>query len=114
MRTTLFTPVLRNVKRLLPLLPIMVPILVVAVLASQLGRLPVARDFIASMQSVEGEWWAVPLFFVAYALFALLLLPVGLLSAIAALVWGWKFGGTMDVVACTVAALPPFFLARSG
>jgi uncharacterized membrane protein YdjX (TVP38/TMEM64 family) len=86
----------------------------VAVLASQLERLPAVRVFIASMQSVEGEWWAVPLFFAAYALFALFLLPVGLLSAIATLVWGWKLGATMDLLACTVAALPPFFLARRG
>ena len=105
---------LNNIKRLLPLLAIVVPIMAVAVLASQLERLPVVRDLIVSMQSVEGEWWAVPLFFVVYAVFALLLLPVGLLSAIAALVWGWKFGGAMDVLACTFAALPPFFLSRRG
>jgi uncharacterized membrane protein YdjX (TVP38/TMEM64 family) len=105
---------LRNLRRLLPLLVIVVPIMAVAVLASQLERLPAVRVFIASMQSVEGEWWAVPLFFAAYTLFALFLLPVGLLSAIATLVWGWKLGAAMDLVACTVAALPPFFLARRG
>ena len=105
---------LNKIRRLLPLLAIVVPIMAVAVLASQVQRLPVVRELITALQSVNQEWWALPLFFIVYALFALFLLPVGLLSAMAALVWGWKFGGTMEVVACTVAALPPFFLARGG
>jgi uncharacterized membrane protein YdjX (TVP38/TMEM64 family) len=110
MRTTLFT----FTRRLLPLLAIAVPIMVVAVLASRLEHLPQVRSFIASMQSVDGEWWAVPLFLVAYGLFALFLLPVGLLSALAALVWGWRIGGAIDLAACTLASLPPFLLARGG
>ena len=114
MRMTLFTRVLSAARRLLPLLVVAVPAMVVAVVASQLGRLPEVRGFLASMQSVEGEWWAVPLFLAAYVLFALLLLPVGLLSAVAAVIWGWKLGGALDLAACTLAALPPFFLARGG
>lgn len=105
---------LNNIRRLLPLAAIVVPIMVVAALASQLEKLPQARAFIAAMHSVQGEWWAMPLFFVLYALFALLLLPVGLLSATAALVWGWKVGGSLDLAASTLAALPPFVLARGG
>ena len=105
---------LKQIRRLLPLLAIVIPIMAVALLASQLERLPQVRAFIASMQSLDGEWWAVPLFVLAYAVFALFLLPVGLLSATAALVWGWKVGGAIDLLACTLAALPPFFLARSG
>lgn len=100
--------------RFLPLLAIAVPIMVVAVLATRLEQLPAVRGFIASVQSVDGEWWAVPLFLAVYALFAMFMLPVGLLSAIAALVWGWKVGGAIDLVACTLSALPPFFLARGG
>ena len=114
MRMTLFTRVLSAARRLLPLLVVAVPAIVVAILASQLGRMPEVRGFLASLQSVEGEWWAVPLFLAAYVLFALLLLPVGLLSAVAAVIWGWKLGGTLDLAACTLAALPPFFLARGG
>ncbi len=110
MRTTLFT----YARRLLPLLAIAVPIMVVAVLASRLEHLPQVRSFIVSMQSIDGEWWAVPLFIVVYALFAIFLLPVGLLSALAALVWGWKVGGAIDLAACTLSALGPFFLARGG
>ncbi|MDP9192010.1 MAG: VTT domain-containing protein [Acidobacteriota bacterium] len=110
MRKTLFT----FTRQLLPLLVIAVPIMVVAVLASRVEHLPQVRSFIASMQSAGGEWWAVPLFFVAYGLFALFLLPVGLLSALAALVWGWRIGGFIELVACTLSALPPFLLARGG
>lgn len=110
MRKTLFT----FTRRLLPLLVIAVPIMVVAVLASRLEHLPQVRSFIVSMQSVDGEWWAVPLFLVAYGLFALFLLPVGVLSALAALVWGWRIGGAIDLAACTLSALPPFLLARGG
>lgn len=114
MRTTLFTSVLSRVRRLLPLLAIAVPIVVVAVLATRLGELPAVRAAITSMQRVADDWWAVPLFVVAYAIFALLLLPVGLLSAMSALVWGWKLGGAIDLLACTLSALPPFLLARGG
>jgi uncharacterized membrane protein YdjX (TVP38/TMEM64 family) len=114
MRTTVFTLGPPLVRRLLPLLAIAVPIVAVAVLATQLGDLPLVRVVIIDLQSVSGEWWAVPLFFLAYACFALFLLPVGLLSATGALVWGWKLGGAIDLAAATLAALPPFFLARGG
>jgi uncharacterized membrane protein YdjX (TVP38/TMEM64 family) len=110
MRTTLFI----RMRRVLPLLAIAAPILVVAVLASRLERLPEVRSFITTVQSIDSEWWSVPLFVGAYVLFALFLLPVGLLSAIAALVWGWKVGGAIDLIACTLSSLPPFFLARGG
>lgn len=110
MRTTLFT----SARKLLPLLAIAVPILIVAVLASRIGQLPEVRSFIASVQGMDSQWWTVPLFFLIYAVFAMFLLPVGLLSAVAALVWGWKVGGLMDLAACTIAALPPFLLARGG
>jgi len=110
MRTTLFT----SARRLAPLLAVAVPVMLVALFASRLEQVPQVRELIASMRSVDGEWWAVPLFLCTYALFATFLLPVGLLSAIAALVWGWKVGGAIDLLACTLSALPPFLLARSG
>jgi uncharacterized membrane protein YdjX (TVP38/TMEM64 family) len=114
MRRTSFTPVLRLARRLLPLLPIVLPIIAVALVATRLGELPAVRAAIGSMQSVSGEWWAVPAFVVAYACFALFLLPVGLLSATGVLVWGWQMGGAIDLIACTISALPPFLLARGG
>ncbi|HYC62776.1 MAG TPA: VTT domain-containing protein [Thermoanaerobaculia bacterium] len=111
MREALFTP---RVRRLLPLLAVAVPIIAVAIAATRLGDLPAVRAVLTSLRSVAGEWWAVPLFVVAYVVFALLLLPVGLLSATGVLVWGWKFGGALDLVSATIAALPPFLLARGG
>jgi uncharacterized membrane protein YdjX (TVP38/TMEM64 family) len=114
MRMTSFTPAMSLVRRLLPLLAIVVPILVVAVVATRLGELPAVRAAIASMQGVADEWWAVPLFIATYACFAIFLLPVGLLSATGVLVWGWQMGGAIDLLACTISALPPFLLARGG
>lgn len=102
------------VKRFLPLLAIVVPIVVVALLATRLGDLPAARAAIAALRSAAGEWWAVPLFVVAYALFTIFLLPVGLLSAAAALTWGWKVGATIELLTLTPASVVPFLLARRG
>jgi uncharacterized membrane protein YdjX (TVP38/TMEM64 family) len=110
MHPTLFT----RARRFLPLIAIAVPIVIVAIVATRLGDLPQVRAAIGSMRAVSGEWWAVPLFLIAYALFAMFLLPVGLLSVTGVLVWGWKVGGTLDLVACTLAAMPPFLLARGG
>jgi uncharacterized membrane protein YdjX (TVP38/TMEM64 family) len=110
MRTALFI----RIRRLLPLLAIALPIIAVALVATRLGELPLVRAAIVSLQSVSDEWWAVPLFVATYACFALFLLPVGLLSATGVLVWGWKLGGALDLAACTLSALPPFFLARGG
>lgn len=114
MRMTSFTPRLPLVRRLLPLLAVVVPIVAVAIVATRLGELPAVRAAILSMRSVSDEWWAIPLFVAAYACFALFLLPVGLLSATGVLVWGWKVGGAIDLAACTLSALPPFLLARGG
>jgi len=91
---------------------IALPIVVAAILLSNLQRLPFAAELIAGLRAAATEWWAVPLFIALYALFALLLLPVGLLSAAAALAWGWKVGGAIELVTCTLVALVPFQLAR--
>lgn len=103
-----------RVRGLLPLLGIFVPVVAVAFVATRIGDFPAARAAVETMRAGAGEWWAVPLFVVLYALFALLLLPVGLLSAAAAVMWGWKLGGTIELVTSVVTALPPFFLARRG
>ena len=91
---------------------IALPIVVAAILLSNLQRLPFAAELIAGLRAAATEWWAVPLFIALYALFALFLLPVGLLSAAAALAWGWKLGGAIELVTCTLVALVPFQLAR--
>jgi uncharacterized membrane protein YdjX (TVP38/TMEM64 family) len=101
-------------RRFLPLIAIAVPIVIVALVATRLADLPAVQAVMTTLRGVAHEWWAIPLFLLVYAAFALLLLPVGLLSATGVLVWGWKVGGALDLIACTFAALPPFLLARGG
>jgi uncharacterized membrane protein YdjX (TVP38/TMEM64 family) len=103
-----------RLRRFLPLAAIFLPIVAVAMVATQLGDMPAARSAIAMMQSAAGEWWAVPLFVVAYTLFTVFLLPVGLLSAAAALMWGWKLGAAIELATLSAASLLPFVLARRG
>lgn len=66
------------------------------------------------MQQTASEWWAIPLFVVLYIAFSVFLLPVGLLSATAAVAWGWQFASIIELVTCTVAAVVPYELARRG
>lgn len=103
-----------RIRGFLPLLTIIIPIIAVAFVATRLGDFPAARAAVETMRAGAGEWWAVPLYVALYTLFVAFFLPVGLLSAAAALTWGWKVGGTIELVTCTVAALLPFFIARRG
>ncbi len=103
-----------RIRGLWPLLSITLPIVVVAILATRLHDIPVAREVVETMRSGADEWWAVPLFMAVYTLFVIFLLPLGLLSAAAALTWGWKVGGAIELVTCTLAALVPYFIARRG
>lgn len=101
-------------RRFLPLAAVAAPIVAVAFLATRLGDFPAARAAIATVQSAAGEWWAIPLFVIAYTLFTIFLLPVGLLSAAAAVTWGWKLGATVELITLSFASLIPFLLARRG
>lgn len=56
--------------------------------------------------------WAIPAFLLAYVVFNLLLIPPGFLSAAAALMWGWKMGGMIELGVATLAAFPPYLLSR--
>jgi uncharacterized membrane protein YdjX (TVP38/TMEM64 family) len=101
-----------------PLIPFLLivalPIVAVAIAATWLQDAPLFAELVARARAAAGEWWSVPLFIVLYALFTLVLLPVSPLSIAAALAWGWKAGGAIELIACTLAALPPFELARRG
>ena len=99
---------------LVPLLTITLPIVLVAVLATRLHDWPAARAVVETMRAGAGEWWAVPLFVVLYTVCVIFLLPLGLLSAAAALTWGWQVGGTIELLTCTVSALVPYAIARRG
>lgn len=99
----------------LPFLAVVaVPVILASILLAKMQGWAIAADLIAAIREMAREWWAVPLFLILYALFALLLIPVGVLSAAAALAWGWEIGGTLELIACTIAALPPFAIARRG
>ena len=105
---------LTRLRRFLPLAAVVVPIVAVAFVATRLGDFPAIRSIIAAMQGAAGEWWSVPLFALAYTLFTVFLLPVGLLSAAAALMWGWKLGAAIELATLSAASLIPFLLARRG
>ena len=99
-------------RNLLPfILLVALPIVVVTLL---LQRVPFAAEWIAAIREYGREWWAIPLFAVLYALFALLLLPLAPLSVAAALTWGWKIGGAIELVACVIGSIAPYHLARGG
>lgn len=88
------------------------PIAAVAFLLSRLGGTDTAAALILELKRVAGQWWAIPAFVAAYVLFCVFLLPVGILSAAAAVAWGWKLGGAIELVTCTFAALVPYALAH--
>lgn len=104
----------RRARGLLPLAAIVLPIALVALVATRLGDFPAVRAAIESMRGVAGEWWAMPLFVLAYVAGSVFLLPLGLLSAAAALMWGWKVGALVELASVILACLPPFLLARRG
>lgn len=101
-----------RLRALLPLAIIAVPIAIVAVLLANMQNVPFVQDAVGAMRDAGREWWAIPVFVLAYAVCALLLLPVGMLSAAAALAWGWQIGGLLDLTAATLASIPPFLIAR--
>jgi uncharacterized membrane protein YdjX (TVP38/TMEM64 family) len=88
------------------------PIGLAALFLANLGGTEAARTLIARLQAFASEWWAIPLFVVAYIVCSVFLLPIGVLSVAAAVAWGWKLGGTIELVTCTLAALVPYALAH--
>lgn len=89
-----------------------IPIAIVAFFLGRLGGTEAARELIAELQSIASEWWAIPLFVALYIVFSVFLLPIGVLAAAAAVAWGWKLGGAIELVTCTIAALVPYALAH--
>jgi uncharacterized membrane protein YdjX (TVP38/TMEM64 family) len=101
-------------KTFAPLIAVVAIVIAAALMAGRMAYLPAAESAVVAIRSAAAEWWAVPLFVLLYAVFALLLLPVGLLSATAAVAWGWKVGGAIELVTCTIAAVAPYLVARRG
>lgn len=81
--------------------------------ATRLTDITPLRTAVEALRGGGDAWWAVPLFVLLYTLCAVALVPAGILSAAAALTWGWKLGGMIELVTCTFAALVPWALART-
>ena len=63
--------------------------------------------------AIRDRWWAIPAYFLAYALLDLVFIPTQFLSIAAVLMWGWIRGGTIELFAATIGAVPPYLVARS-
>ena len=68
---------------------------------------------VTALRAQSGHWWAIPLYFVLYVLLDILFIPTQLLSIAAALMWGWARGGTIELFAATLGAIPPYLIART-
>ncbi|MFZ2491268.1 MAG: VTT domain-containing protein [Thermoanaerobaculia bacterium] len=88
------------------------PLVVIAVVAARMGTEAAARWAVVELQAIAGEWWAIPAYALVYIIGSFLLLPVGVLAIAGALAWGWKLGGTIELLTCVVAALGPYYLAH--
>lgn len=67
---------------------------------------------ISWLRGFQSAWWAPLAFFCAYAVLNIAFVPTQALSIAAAVIWGWKAGGAIELVSATLGALPPYFIAR--
>ncbi len=72
-----------------------------------------AAQLIRAMRAHSAAWWMIPLFFLAYVVLDVLFIPAQFLSLAAPLMWGWKRGGVIELMAATVGAIFPYLIARS-
>jgi phospholipase D1/2 len=70
------------------------------------------EELTLQLRVIGASGWAPVVFVALYLLFGLTLLPPALLSAAAALMWGWAVGGAVELFAATLSSLPPYLLAR--
>lgn len=71
-----------------------------------------AQDMIVLLREYGGSWWGPAIFIGAYAVCNLTFLPTQPLSVAATVVWGWQTGAALELVAASLGAFPPYFLAR--
>lgn len=76
------------------------------------GRFFDPQQISSWITSVRDQWWTPLAFAAVYIAAAMLFLPVTFLSVVAALMWGWKIGGAIELLAATLAAVIPFAVAR--
>jgi uncharacterized membrane protein YdjX (TVP38/TMEM64 family) len=70
-------------------------------------------DVVTFARSLRRLWWMPLAYVAAYAVLDLLCIPPQLLSIIAPIVWGWAAGGTIELIAAILGAIPPYLIARS-
>jgi uncharacterized membrane protein YdjX (TVP38/TMEM64 family) len=80
---------------------------------SPLGKHFDANELVDFVRRSGSTWWAVPLFFLLYALLDVFFIPTQFLSIAAVLMWGWWKGATIELLAATAGAFFPYFIARS-
>lgn len=84
-----------------------------AIYFSPLGRHLDATELVAFVRSSGHLWWAIPAYFVAYAILDIFFIPTQFLSIAAVLMWGWWRGGTIELFAATLGAIFPYLISRS-
>jgi uncharacterized membrane protein YdjX (TVP38/TMEM64 family) len=65
------------------------------------------------LRSIGSTWWTPFVFLGLYALFSLTFIPVFPLAVAGTLIWGWWWGGLIELVVATISALPPYLISRS-
>lgn len=71
-----------------------------------------AQDMIVLLREYGESWWGPAIFIGAYAVCNLTFIPTQPLSIAAVVVWGWKGGAALEMVAASLGSLPPYYLAR--
>ncbi|HVR44499.1 MAG TPA: VTT domain-containing protein [Thermoanaerobaculia bacterium] len=85
----------------------------IAIWLSPLRALLDPESAAAWLRSIGSSWWAPLAFLAIYLLFSLGFIPVLPLAVAATLIWGWFLGGAIELAVATIAALPPYLIARS-
>jgi uncharacterized membrane protein YdjX (TVP38/TMEM64 family) len=65
------------------------------------------------LRSIGSTWWTPLVFLGLYIACSLTFVPVLPLAVAGTLIWGWWWGGLIEVAVATIAALPPYLISRS-
>lgn len=87
-------------------------VLAVSVYAATQADRFTAPEVLARLRLLSAYWWAPLAYLTLYAICNVLFIPPIALSVTATVIWGWKVGAVMELVASTIAAIPPFLIAR--
>lgn len=71
-----------------------------------------SKSALALLRSVQGEWWAAPLFVLAYIAGTALFIPALLFNVVAGAAWGFAQGVVLSFLAVNVSATLHFWVAR--